>query len=139
MEKVLSKDSNELILKIAEKLKESKNVKMPEWAYYVRTSHGKDRPPMQSDWWYIRAAAILRKVALKGPIGTEKLRTLYGTKKNRGFKPEKFVKASGSITRKILQQLEAEGYIAQGNKGVRKGRIITPKGISFLTKIAMEE
>ena len=139
MEKILSKDSNELILKIAEKLKESKNVKMPEWAYYVRTSHGKDRPPMQSDWWYIRAAAILRKVALKGPIGTEKLRTLYGTKKNRGFKPEKFVKASGSITRKILQQLEAEGYIAQGSKGVRKGRIITPKGISFLTKIAMEE
>ena len=133
------KDSNELIMKIAERLKESKNIKMPEWAYYVRTSHGKDRPPVQSDWWYIRAAAILRKVALKGPIGTEKLRTLYGTKKNRGFKPEKFVKASGSITRKILQQLEAEGLIVQGQKGIRKGRIITPKGVSFLTKIAIEE
>jgi len=53
-------------------------------------------------------------------------------KKNRGVKPEKFYKASGKVIRTILQQLEAEGLIKQVEKGVHKGKIVTPKGRSFL-------
>jgi len=136
MEAIIKSEPESLIFKVAEKLKESDNIYAPEWAAYVKTSHGKDRMPSQADWWYIRSASILRKVMLKGPIGTEKLRTLYGTRKNRGYKPEKFVKASGNITRKILQQLETEGLIKKDAKGVRKGRMVTPKGLALLNNAA---
>ncbi|MFT4309849.1 MAG: 30S ribosomal protein S19e [Candidatus Woesearchaeota archaeon] len=127
---------NDLITKLAEELKKTDNIKAPEWSYYVKTGHGKDRQPSQYDWWYLRSAAILRKVALRGPIGTEKLRTLYGNRKDRGYKTEKFVKAGGSIVRTILKQLEAEGLLKQDQKGVRKGRVITEKGRSLLMSVA---
>ncbi|MBW2965302.1 40S ribosomal protein S19, partial [Candidatus Woesearchaeota archaeon] len=57
--------------------------------------------------------------------------------KNRGHKPEKFCKGSGSILRKVLQQLEAAGLLKNEKEGVRKGRVITPKGISLMDKAAV--
>ena len=77
----------------------------------------------------------MRKVSLRGPIGVAKLRSMYGTKKNRGVRPERFYKGSGKIVRVILQQLEAEGLVKKVEKGVHKGKIITPKGQSFLDKV----
>jgi ribosomal protein S19E (S16A) len=35
----------------------------------------------------------------------------------------------------MLQQLEKDGLIKYDEKGVHKGRIITPKGKSFLDKM----
>ncbi|MEK6939747.1 MAG: 40S ribosomal protein S19, partial [Nanoarchaeota archaeon] len=43
-----------------------------------------------------------------------------------------------SHIRKILQQLEKSGLVKQTEKGVHKGRILTPKGTSFLDKIAVQ-
>jgi len=97
----------------------------------------RERLPDDEDWWYYRAAAILRSVAKLGPVGTQKLRTKYGGKKNRGHKPERFARASGSVIRKIMQQLEKSGLLKQTEKGVHKGRVLTPKGTSFLDKIAI--
>ncbi len=131
-------DPQKLIKATAEKLKKLENIKEPEWAKFVKTGHSKERPPIEKDWWYIRAAAILRKVYIRGPIGVSKLRVLFGSKKNRGFKPEKFFKAAGNHIRKILQQLEKEGLVTKKEDDVHKGRVITPKGKSFLDKIATE-
>lgn len=128
-------DTNELLEKAAEALKKVEAVKMPKWATFVKTGPGKERPPEKPDWWYIRTASILRKIYLKGPIGVSKLRSYYRSKKNRGYKPERVYKASGKITRTILQQLEKANFIKQTEKGIHKGRIITPKGKSFLNKL----
>ena len=136
MNPLLTTPPDMLIKQLAEELKQLDGMHMPEWAAFVKTSHGNTRVPLQDDWWYIRAAAILRKVALKGPIGTQKLRTEYGMKKNRGMKPERFVRASGKIIRTILQQLEKEGLVTQAEKGVHKGRIITPKGLKLISTAA---
>ncbi len=138
MTHILSVNPNELINRSAEELKKQKLVQPTEWSIFVKTGHHKQRLPEDADWWYMRSAAILRTVAKLGPVGTEKLRTKFGGKKNRGNKPEKFYKASGSIIRKILQQLEAAELIKQDQKGVRKGRVLTPKGTSFLDKLAMK-
>jgi small subunit ribosomal protein S19e len=97
----------------------------------------KERPPLKEDWWYMRAASVLRKVSILGPVGVEKLRTKYGGKKNRGHKTEHRFKGSGNIVRKVLQQLEKAGLIKKGDKGVHKGRVITPKGISLIDKAAV--
>ncbi|MDP3919092.1 MAG: 30S ribosomal protein S19e [Nanoarchaeota archaeon] len=135
MGKVYDVNPSLLIEMAAEALKKEKLVETPQWAMVVKTGAGQDRLPENPDWWYFRSASILRKIYTKGPIGVSKLRTYYGTKKNRGVKPEKFYKAGGKIIRIVLQQLETAGLVIQIDKGGRKGRIITPKGASFLDKV----
>ena len=126
----------ELVTQLAEELKKINEIKAPEWAPFVKTGVSKERPPQKPDWWYIRAASILNKVYKKGPIGTNKLRTLYGGNLNRGVRPEHFYKGSGSIIRKVLQQLEKAGLIKQDKHGHHKGRVVTPKGESLVDKVA---
>ena len=134
MATIYDADANVLIDKAANELK--KAIKAPEWSRYVKTGAHKERPPEDKDWWYKRSAAVLRKVYVLGPIGTNKLRVKYGGKKNRGFKPERFYPGSGKILRTILQQLENEKLIVQQQKGLHKGRVVTPKGKKFLDGLA---
>lgn len=131
-------DAQELIAKTAEELKRVPEIKAPEWAPFVKLGMHKERPPANSDWWFVRTASILRTVYRLGPVGVSKLRTKYGGKKNRGTKKEHHYKGSGSILRKSLQQLEKAGFVKFSEKGVHKGRIITPKGKAFLDKIATQ-
>ena len=128
----------ELIEKAAVELRKDPNFKAPDWATYVKTGAHKERPPALEGWWQIRVAAILRKVCNLGPIGTQKLRVKFGGRKSRGHKPEEFRKGSGNIIRKALQQLEKAGYVKQVEKGIHKGRIVTPQGKSFLDKVALQ-
>jgi small subunit ribosomal protein S19e len=123
--------ADKLIEEAAKELE--KKIEMPEWAFYVKTGPHKEHPPVQDNWWYIRAASILRRLYKFGrPIGIQRLRKFYGGRKNYGTAPEHKVKGSGKIVRTILQQLEQVGYV----KKVPGGRIITPAGKSFLDKIA---
>ena len=131
-------DAQELILRTAEELKKIPEIKAPAWAPFVKTGMHKQRPPVGSDWWHLRTASVLRAVYRLGPVGVEKLRTKYGGKKNRGVKKEHFYKGSGNILRKALQQLEKAGFVKFSEKGIHKGRIVTPKGKSFLDKIATQ-
>ena len=109
-----------------------KELKVPEWAQFVKTGPNRQRPPQQDDWWWTRAASMLRKVYIDGPVGVSRLRTWYGGKKDRGVKPEKTMKAGGKIIREMLKQLEGLGYI----KTSKKGRELTPKGQSYLDAAA---
>src|SRR3989344_9315573 len=136
MTHILKVSPNELVHKAADELKKHKLVQPTEWSKFVKTGMHNARLPDNDDWWYHRSAAILRSIAKLGPVGTEKLRTKYGGLKGRGHKPEHFYKASGSIIRKILQQLEKSGLIKAAQKGEHKGRILTPKGTSLVDKIA---
>jgi small subunit ribosomal protein S19e len=129
-------DPTDLIEEVGKELKNIESIKPPAWATIVKTGASRERPPQRNDWWFVRAASVLRKIALKGPIGVGKLRTLYGGLKNRGHKPEQFRKSSGNIIRKIMQQLEKAELVKTGNKGIHKGRIITPKGIKLMEKAA---
>ncbi|AEH60401.1 Ribosomal protein S19e [Methanosalsum zhilinae DSM 4017] len=124
----------DLIQKVAEKLKENEKINSPEWAGYVKTGVHKELPPADEDWWYTRCAAVLRKVYMDGPIGVERLRSVYGGKKDRGANPYKKMKGSGSVLRKSVQQLEDAGYIRK----LKTGRIISPAGQSLLDNAAYE-
>jgi len=136
MPTVYNADPSELIEKASEELKKFEAIKPPEWAAFVKTGMHKERPPVKNDWWYARAASILRKIYRLGPIGVSKLRVNYGGKKNRGYKTEHFYKGSGNILRKIMQQLEKEGFVKIDLKSKHKGRLITAKGKKFLDDIA---
>jgi small subunit ribosomal protein S19e len=125
--------AKELIDEVAKKLQVDKSIKLPEENRYVRTGVNKENPPTNKDWWYIRCASILRKIYIKKAIGIEHLRAEYGGKRDRGSKPYKARSGSGSIIRRAVQQLEKAGYVTR-IKG--KGRVLTPKGRSFLDNIS---
>lgn len=129
---------NDLINSAAEELKKMPEIKPPAWAAYSKTGAHRERAPVETDWWFKRVAAVLRSVYVLGPIGVAKLRVKYGGKKRRGHKMPHFRKGSGSVLRKALQQLDKAGLTAFSERGVHKGRIATPKGKSFLDKIAVK-
>lgn len=137
-------DAQEYNLKLAEALKKIPEFKAPEWLFFVKSSSSKERPIEDPDFWHKRAASILRQIYKKNIVGVNRLRTKYGSKKNRGFKPEEFRKAGGKIIRTILQQSDKAGFteIAKAVKGVRSkkpGRQLTEKGKKFLESIGGEE
>ena len=53
-----------LISDLSQRLADNDAISAPEWAEFVKTGTHRERPPTQSDWWYTRSAAVLRKVAL---------------------------------------------------------------------------
>ncbi len=132
MPTVYDVNPTELIMELSKELKSNSEIVKPEWANHVKTGHFKEYPPVNEDWWHVRAASILRKIYVKGPIGVQRLRGEYGGRERRGVKPEHAAFASGKIIRTILQQLEKAGLV-KSDKG---GRVITPKGRSLLDKVA---
>jgi small subunit ribosomal protein S19e len=123
-----------LIRKVAEALKARQEVKPPAWAAFAKTGVHKEMPPEDPDWWYMRSAAVLRRVYVDGPLGVQRMRSFYGGAKNRGSRPNAFRKGSGSILRKALQQLEKCGFIAHD----KTGRKISPAGQAFLDAMAKD-
>ncbi|MBI2583956.1 MAG: 30S ribosomal protein S19e [Candidatus Aenigmarchaeota archaeon] len=122
-------DQTMLVRAVAAQLKEK--MQEPEWALFVKTGVSRERPPQQRDWWWMRAASILRKVDEEGPVGVQRLRTYYGGRKRHTHSPAHFKKAGGKIIRTILADLEKQGMIAKTSKP-RKGRVITPEGRKIL-------
>ncbi|MBU2496817.1 MAG: 40S ribosomal protein S19 [Nanoarchaeota archaeon] len=126
-------EAKKFIDTLASKLKEIPEFEIPKWAIFVKTSAAKQRPP-EKEWWHTRAASILRKVYVKGTIGTERLRSEYSSKKSRGAKPERVYKASGKIIRTILQQAEKAGLLEKRKDG-KLGRQLTKKGLEFMNQV----
>jgi small subunit ribosomal protein S19e len=118
-----------LITKVASDFAGVEEIQAPEWAPFVKTGIHCEKPPVDTEWWNVRVAAVLRKVYTDGPIGTERLREHFGGYRDRGSKPNKATKGSGSIARKALQQLEAAGLVE--NKQAQ-GRVVTGKGRSLM-------
>lgn len=124
-----------LIHKVAERLKKEGKIVPPDWSKYVKTGVHREKSPVNPDWWYERAAAVLRKVYIKGPIGSSRLAAEYGGRIDRGAKPYRARKGSRSIARHSLKQLEEGGYLTKQD---RKGRIISPSGRSMLDIISRD-
>jgi len=140
MNSIYELKGQEYNLKLAEALKKIPEFEEPEWAQFVKSSPSKSRPIEDVDFWHKRAASILRQIYKKNIVGVNRLRTKYGSKKNRGFKPERFKRAGGKIIRTILQQSDKAGLteIAKDIKNVkskRPGRQLTEKGKKFLEEL----
>ncbi|MEA1931268.1 30S ribosomal protein S19e [Halohasta litorea] len=129
--------AEEFIEELADRLAD--RVDTPDWVEYTKTGQDRELPPQQEDFWETRAASLLRKVAMNGPIGVERLATEYGGTKggsNRyAVAPANHVSGSKKIIREILTQLEDEDLLqtAQG-----EGRRTTAEGDSFLDEVAQD-
>lgn len=133
MTNVYDTPAGKLIQAVASDLREKVKLGRPEWSYFAKTGSNRERAPENEDWWWIRAAAVLRKIYVDGPVGVQKLRVVYGGRKNKGCKPEEFRRGGGKVIRTLLQEFDKIGYTEKVGK---EGRKITSKGKSYLDRIA---
>jgi small subunit ribosomal protein S19e len=129
--------ADELIDELADRFEDEDEVTKPEWAEFTKTGPAKELPPQDEDFWFVRTASLLRKVATKGPVGVERLATEYGANKagtNR-YRVATSRREAGSkkLIRLPLQQLEEAGYVETA-KG--EGRRVTDEGRSLLDEVA---
>ena len=129
--------AEDLIEAVAEEIED--DLEAPEWLEFTKTGTARELPPEQEDFWSRRAASLLRKVAEDGPVGVERLRTVYGGSTNGStryrVRPNHKREGSGNIIRTALQQLEEAGYVETSEK---RGRSVTGEGKALLDETATE-
>ena len=131
--------AEDLIEALTETFEDEADIEAPEWVAVAKTGVDRELPPEQDDFWARRAASLLRKVAVDGPVGVSKLKADYGSSKQGTtryrVRPKQKAEGSGNIIRTALQQLEAAGYVETSEAD---GRRITGEGRSLLDDTAGE-
>eukprot|EP01116_Phalansterium_solitarium_P018614 TRINITY_DN49_c2_g1_i1.p2 TRINITY_DN49_c2_g1~~TRINITY_DN49_c2_g1_i1.p2 ORF type:complete len:167 (+),score=23.81 TRINITY_DN49_c2_g1_i1:45-503(+) len=125
--------SNDFIAAYAKFLKRSGKIDVPKWADIVKTAPHKELAPYDPDWYFVRAAAIARRLYNRGGTGVGGFRKIFGGRAPNGTKPGHFKRSSGAIIRHILHSLESIKVIEKDGKG---GRKITTTGQRDLDRIA---
>ena len=125
--------SHEFVVEYAQHLKKTGKMDVPKWIDIAKTAPFKELEPYDEDYYYIRAASIARKIYLRQGTGVGAFRKVYGGRKNKGTRKEKFQKASGGMIRSILINLANAGVIVKLEDG---GRKITKKGQKDLDLVA---
>ncbi len=72
---------------------------------------------------------------LHGPIGTARLATEFGGRRDDGSAPYHPRTGSRSVAREAMQQLESLGYLSKADK---RGRVVSPQGRRILDSLATE-
>jgi small subunit ribosomal protein S19e len=126
--------SAKLIGALAVQVRTLSAVQQPEWARFMKTGSHAERPPQDSEWWFTRAASLLRKLYLHGPVGLGDLERAYGGTKALAYFPKHHRDAGGSAIRQVLKQLEAAELVTK----TPKGRVLTSKGRAMLDKASNE-
>merc|ERR1712127_244247 len=111
----------EFVIALGAFLKKSGKLKVPDWVDLVKLGGFKELGPVDQDWYYIRAASMARHLYIRAPCGVGAFRRVYGGRKNNGTAPSHFCISSGTVSRKVLQSLEALKMIEKdANTGGRK-------------------
>jgi small subunit ribosomal protein S19e len=129
--------AEDLIEAVAAELEDE--LEQPDWMEIAKTGTARELPPEQENFWAIRGASLLRKVAIDGPVGVDRLSTAYGDSKQGStryrVRPNGKTSGSKKVIRTLLQQLEEAGYISNNQK---RGREVTGAGRALLDETATE-
>lgn len=128
-------DQDKVVTGVAQFLKKSGKLRVPDNMDIVKTSKSKELSPSNNDWFYIRCASILRRMYHKGPIGVGGVKKLYGDRKRNGVCPSHFCRADGAVSRRAVQALENIKLIEKHPEG---GRKLTAQGQRDLDRIASQ-
>eukprot|EP00871_Galdieria_phlegrea_P002438 jgi/Galph1/3195/GphlegSOOS_G1826.1 len=123
----------DFIAEYASFLKRAGNVQLPSWVDIVKTSSSKELAPYDPDWFYVRMAALARRVYMRPGRGVGAFKRVFGGRKRRGSQPSHFSTASGAVIRYALQQLEKLDVVEKSKNG---GRYLTRKGQQELDLVA---
>jgi small subunit ribosomal protein S19e len=126
-----------LIERVADEIAD--DLEEPDWLAFAKTGESRELPPQQEDFWQTRAASLLRKVAVDGPVGVDRLSTEYGGRKQGSTRYvvscEHSTAGSKKIIRVCLQQLEEADLVVTAEG---EGRRIAPAGQRLLDETATD-
>lgn len=119
-------------------LKDTNKVVLPENYEILKTGSGKQVSPYDSNWYYVRMAAVARKIYLRPNLGVSTLQHIFGTRKNWGHRKYHHSKGSGKIIRNSLAQLEKLGLLQKEEERDTKvdSRIVSSQGRKEMNNIA---
>ena len=98
---------NDFVIAYAAHLKRIGKIEVPKWTDLVKTGSFKELAPYDPDWYYVRAAAIARRVYIRGGVGVGAFKKVFGGRKHRGTCREHF--ATGSGTPRLAALLQGRG------------------------------
>ena len=98
---VLDVDYNVFINALANKLKADGKLAQPDWTQFVKTGVTRQYSPNEQNWYYLKAAAILRRVYIQGPLGIKDFRKIFASEKQSCVGKSHHVLASGKLCRVI--------------------------------------
>ena len=129
--------AQEFITAYAKYLKKSGNIELPKWVDIVKTGINKSLPPSNPDWFFVRIAALARKIYLNtgDQRGIRTYKKVFGGKQRRGSHPPITVTASESVLRAAVKQLTKLKVVELDPKG---GRRISTTGRRDLDRIASQ-
>ena len=93
-------------------------LEVPAWADMVKTGVARELAPIDPDWYYVRAAALARKVYLFPGRGVGSYSKVYGGAQDNGTKRSHHRVAATGVIRNALQSLEKLGLIQTADKCV---------------------
>ena len=117
--------ANKWVKAMASHFKREGKILVPTCTDFLKTSHGREKAPQNHDWYYYRAAAVLRRIYLRPGTGYGGMSKAFGNKKNKGSKPEATVRAATGPIHWACKSLEGLKLIG---KGKSKGRVLTRTG-----------
>ncbi|RUS71177.1 hypothetical protein EGW08_021064 [Elysia chlorotica] len=129
-------NAHEFTKALADFLKRTGKVKVPDWADIVKLGRHKELSPYDEDWYFIRAASVARHLYIRAPCGVGALTKLYGGNKRNGTAPSHHCLASANVARKVLQSLE-QLKMAETDQNTG-GRRLTAQGRRDLDRIASQ-
>lgn len=110
----------------------------PDWLAFTKAGVDREFPPVEPDFYHTRAASVLRRIAIDGPVGIDRLSTYYGGAKegSNRYGTSRTVRVDGSrkLLRSIVQGLEEADLVERPPNG--EGRVVSPEGRSFIDGVA---
>merc|ERR1712203_155895 len=104
----------------ADFLKKSNKIELPSWVDLVKTGHFHELAPYDDDWFYTRAAAIIRKLYIKPGYGVGRLANKFGGKERNGSARKHHAKDSRGVIRAAMKALEKAKLLTRYNDKSRK-------------------
>merc|ERR1712021_250943 len=132
--------ANDFIAAYADFLKRTNKIELPKWVDLVKTGHYHELAPYDEDWFYTRAAAIMRKIYVKPCVGVGRLANKFGAKERNGSARKHHAKDSKGVIRACMKSLEKARILMKRPTGDQKYfcRVVTPEGQKAINHIAGE-
>merc|ERR1711872_562273 len=135
MSSVKDVDQQKFVVGFADFLKKSGKMNVLEWADLIKLSRFNEQGPHNPDWFYVRAASMARHLYIRSPAGVGSFTKIYGARKRNGTAPSHFMRASQSVSRRVLQALEEMALVEKDANG---GRKLTSQGRRDMDRIAAQ-
>jgi small subunit ribosomal protein S19e len=124
------------IAAFSQHLKSQGKVQVPQWAEYVKTGVARELSPYNADWFFVRMAAIARRVYINPNVGVGAFKKIFGTKQRNGGGHNSASLGSGKVIRLAVQQLQKLGLL-EASKASKGGRVVSSKGRQEMDYVAV--